>query len=560
MKMKDRNSQLKSSLGAMATKEAVREIANLPKEDTVNRQGYAAYSLPDKLRLITMLNTLKIQPQFYRSEGEQMQELRDLIERIGSKDPYFVAQAIVYSRCMGEGMRSINHLAATILAPFASGQEWAKRFYGPFDKKNQRGGCIFRLDDMSEIKDVWAALNIDENNKMKSLPNAMKKGFASVLETADANILAKYKNTVIDIANLSHPVSKNSKATITVDGKEMKVLDALMKGITVIADTWETANSEAGQEVAKAVREGKITKSDAEKILTEAKNDNWESLLNDGKLGVLAALRNIRNMMKSPRKSVIDAWCKLITDESKVRKALILPMHIDLAYETIMNEFAQSDYSPQVQKALLDSYEKSIPNLSTALPGKTCVIVDCSGSMGMGVSIPSLNIRTQGWMRATRETQSCSYKAGLIAATIAKATSADVIKFGTDAEYFNYKKNLNVFALAKEIGRANMGSTYPYTAFDLMRKNRKAYDRIIFISDNEVNSGNLTSTSYSRYIHDVCSPYIYAVDLAAYGTTPLSNIAKIQYFYGYGTQLFEDISKGEFNPNYHIEKVMKVVI
>ena len=148
----------------------------------------------------------------------------------------------------------------------------------------------------------------------------------------------------------------------------------------------------------------------------------------------------------------------------------------------------------------------------------------------------------------------------MIAATICKATNADVIKFGSDAKYFDYNKNTNVFALAKQIGTHNYGATYPYKAFELMRNMRKSYDRIIFISDNEVNSYNLISDSYRRYIHDVCSPYIYAVDLAAYGTTPISNDNKVQYYYGYGSQLFDDISKNEFNPNYHIDKISKVVI
>ena len=139
MKMKERNTQLKNALGAIPTKERAKEVVSIPKEDTVNRQGYAAYSLSDELRLISMLNTLKLEPQAYRSESVTMTELRDLIERIGSKDPYFVAQAIVYSRCMGEGMRSINHLAAALLSPFISGQDYAKRFYGAWDKKNGKG-------------------------------------------------------------------------------------------------------------------------------------------------------------------------------------------------------------------------------------------------------------------------------------------------------------------------------------------------------------------------------------------------------------------------------------
>lgn len=555
--MKDRNAQLKATLGAMAPKERVAEVMNIKKEDTVNRQGFKAYSLDDKLRLITMLNTLKLQPQFYRTETEQMAELRDLIERIAVKDAYFVAQAIVYSRCVGEGMRSVNHLAAALLAPYASGQEWSKRFYGLFNKKESKnglvtGGCIYRPDDMTEIAAVYDALN------KGVLSNAMKKGFASVIENLDGYQLAKYKKNIIDMSNLVHPNSSKSNETITIDGKTVKVLDALMQGINIPADTWEHANSEAGQEVAKAVREGKISKNEAEKILVEAKNDNWESLLIDGKLGVLAALRNIRNIMKNPRKSVIDAWCKLITTDGLIRKSLVLPMQIDLAYETVMREFVNADYSPKVQQALLDAYEMSIPNLTSVLSGKTCVIVDCSGSMRCAVNV---GYNRNNWCNYTRrETESCSYKAGLIAATICKATKADVIKFGSDAKYFGYNKNVNVFALAKQIGTNDYGATYPYRAFELMRSMRKSYDRIIFISDNEVNSYNLTSDSYRRYIHDVCSPYIYAIDLAAYGTTPISNDNKVQYYYGYGSQLFDDISKNEFNPNYHIDKISKVVI
>lgn len=550
--MKKRNSQLKSSLGRIATKEVVQEVNNIPTEDTTNLQGFKAYSLDDKLRLVTMLNTLKLDPQFYRSESDQMKELRDLIEKIGMENPYFVAQAIVYSRCMGEGMRSINHLAAALLAPFISGQEYAKRFYGLFDKKTKSGGCIFRPDDMSEIKDVYSALNDSP------LSNAMKKGFASVLERLDTYQLAKYSKTAIDIANLSHPRSSVSKATVVINDKEMKTLDALIQGFTVSADTWEVAQSEAGQEVAKAVREGKLTKQEAETVLAEAKADNWESLLKDGRLGIMAALRNIRNIMKNPRKEIIDMWCDLITDQKKIKDNLILPCYFDLAYEVVMNEFSNADYSPKVQQALLDAYENSIPNLKSALPGKTLVVTDCSGSMD---SYPIGDGKTPvmwSWNSNVRPTSKCSYKAGLIAATIAKATGADVIKFGTYANRFAYNKNLNVFTLAKQIGTATDGSTNPAEVFRLITRERSVYDRIIFISDNEVN-GRLTSDSYKQYIRSVCSPYVYAIDLADYGTTPLKG-DKVKYYFGYGSKLYEDIASTEFNAASVLDKIEKIVI
>ena len=90
MKMKERNAQLKNALGAMATKERIAEVASIPAEDTVNRQGLPAYSLTDELRLLSMLNTLKIQNQYYRDEDTMLRELRGLVERIGMNKPYFL--------------------------------------------------------------------------------------------------------------------------------------------------------------------------------------------------------------------------------------------------------------------------------------------------------------------------------------------------------------------------------------------------------------------------------------------------------------------------------------
>ena len=549
MKMKERNTQLKNALGAMASKETVKAVAAIPKENAKNRQGCAAYSLSDELRLISMLNTIKLEPQFYRSENQTMRELRDLIERIGLKDPYFVAQAIVYSRCLGEGMRSVNHLAAALLAPFISGKEYAKRFYGLWDKKEKKGGCIYRVDDMSEIKDVYAALN------KSTLSNSMKKGFAAVLEALDTYQLAKYKDTVIDMANLTHPKSALSKAEIVVDGKKMKVIDALMKGITVSADTWEVANSEAGQEVAKAVKAGKLTKAEAEVTLANAKNDNWEAMLTEGKLGILAAIRNIRSMLKSPRKEVIDALCKLVSNGQAIRDGKIMPYQIDYAYEVVKKEFSNSADGRRVMEALLKGYEYAVPNLAEALPGRTCVMVDCSGSMNTYCS--------QAGQRSNIASTAAE-KAGLIAATIAKATNADVVRFGSHAEFYSYDPNESVFSLGRKIGHDNMGGTSIPSAFELIRNAKRQYDRIILLSDNECNarsywSGDWVSGAYKKYVHDVANPYVYAVDLAAYGTTPIAG-DKVNYYFGYGFAMFEDIASKEFNPSAHIDAIRKIVI
>lgn len=540
---KFRNQNLRNTLAGMQPDAKLVEAVKLPKPDAKNRQGNDAYALDKWLRLLTMLNTLKLENQFYRSENETMHELKKLVDECAKEDAYFVAQCIVYSRCVGEGMRSINHLAASYLAPHCAGQEWAKRFYSLWNKKTQSGGTLFRPDDMAEIVACFSAMN------KTAVTNAMKKGFKETLEKLDAYSLLKYKSSLVDVINLVHPNPNESKATADLNGEKVAVLSAIMKGLPVSADTWEVAQSDAGQEVAKAVKEGKIDEAKAAEILKEAKAENWDSLLTEGKLGVLAAIRNIRNVLKTVNKSdTVDKLCTLLSDGTAIRKGKIMPYQIDLAHEVTISEFSDTS-SRKIAQALLKGYEAAVPNLAEMLPGRTLVMVDFSGSM----STPM----TDGSRSGKRYRSTCMDKAALIAATIAKATGADVIRFGSSAEYVNWNPNSDVFSIAKSM-RRDMGGTSLSSAWREAQKSGRKYDRVFILSDNECNRGNSYS-SYMSYVKSCGSPYVYSVDLAAYGTTQLAG-DKVRYYYGYGYSMFDDIAKSEFNPNYHLEKVKKIVI
>ena len=554
-KMKTMNQELKNALGQLpANTEAIVEAAKVPDYDTVNKSGAPAYSLSDELRLLSMLNVLNVENQFYRTSSTMLRELQEVIERIALHDPYFVAQAICWSRNQGEGKRTINHIAAILLIPFMRGKEWARAFFGPYNRQTKSGGCVFRPDDMAEMVECCKALT------GKPVTNAMRNGFAKTIEGLDTYRIAKYSKAIIDVANLCHPSSKRSNAEIEISEKEaeksglpvgtVKALDALMKGLTVTANTWEAANSEAGQEVAQAVREGKLSKERAAQVLTEAKNQNWSELLGAGKLGILAAIRNCRSIISGNDSKVIDQLCSLVSNSDIVRRGRIMPYQMDYAYEITKLEFGDNMNGRKVMQALYRGYESSIPNLKELMPGRTCVFVDCSGSMDVYCH--------NGNNRQTIQT-SAKEKAGLIAATIAKATGADVIQFGTSARFVRYDPNASVFDLGRMISKDNMGGTSISSAFDLIRRERRAYDRIIILSDNEANmkatwSEQWVDMTYKQYIREVCNPYVYAVDLAAYGTTAVAG-DKVGFYYGFGPTMFEDISNKEFNPSAVIDKV-----
>lgn len=575
--MNKTNSKLAGVIGSKKPKENLVAGNSIPKPDTTNKQGLPAYAQDKWLTLLTMLNTLKLEPQYYRSQAQTFKDLDKLIHECAKEDTYLTCQCIVYSRCIGEGMRTISHAASVIIAPHISGQEYSKRFYGLWNKKEQKGGVIFRPDDMSEILQGYIALNgqtettattvttgqasvtsVSQTTKGPKLSNAMKKGFKSVLESLDNYSLLKYKSNLIDLINLVHPNPKaNPKQIVslnleTLDMQEpIPTLDAIMRGLPIKADTWETNQSEAGQIVAKAVKEGKIDESEAKEILTQAKADNWKELLDNNKLGILAAIRNLRNVLNNkPDSSTIQKLSSLVSDPTQIRQGKIFPYQLDIANEVMLSEFSNSD-SRALSQALAKGYAEAVPNLAQLIPGRNLIMLDQSGSMGYSV-------RLENSLGGKDTRTSCIAKAALIAATIAKATNADIIVFGSTAKYIQYNPNQDVFTLAKQLNSAHMGGTSLATAWECAMKSKIAYNRVFILSDNECNRGS-TYTQYMSYVKSTGHPYVYSVDLAGYGTNAIAG-DRVRYYYGYGFSMFEDIAKSEFNANYHLEKVKKVVI
>ena len=563
--MSKTNSKLAAVIGTKQPKTNLVNANKIPKPDTTNQQGLPAYSQDKWLTLLTMLNTLKLEPQYYRSVTNTLKELQTLIDQCAKEDLYLTCQCIVYSRCLGEGMRTISHASSVFIAPYISGQEYSKRFYGLWNKKEQKGGVIFRPDDMAEILQGYIALNgqikqtvtlvngVPQSSETSTsgpkLSNAMKKGFKSVLESLDSYSLLKYKSKLIDIINLVHPSPKLSTAKIEYNGEQVSTIDAIMKGYNVSANTWEVNQGEAGQIVAKAVKEGKLTDEEAKATLTQAKADNWKELLDTNKLGILAALRNLRNvLLNNPESSTIAKLCELVSNPTLIREGKIMPYQLDLANEIMIAEF-NSPYARQISMALAKGYELAIPNLSALIPGQNVIFLDQSGSMDYEIKLP-------GQKHSSRT--SCISKAALIAATIAKATNADIIVFGSSAKYVQYNPNQDVFTLAKQLATADMGGTNLATAWNLAQASGRKYTRTFILSDNECNRGN-TYSSYMSYVKNVGHPYVYSVDLAAYGTNCIVG-EKVRYYYGYGFSMFDDIAKSEFNASYHLDKVRKVEI
>lgn len=545
--MSKTNTKLASTIGTLQPKPALVASKAIPKPDTTNISGHSAYTQEKWRKLLTILNTSKLQSQYYRSESETLKDLHALITDCAEENLYLTCQCIVYSRCVGEGLRTISHAASVFISSHLAGAEFSKRFYSHWDKSKKQGGVIFRPDDMYEIMQGFIALNSSTESSPK-LTNAMKKGFANAIESFDSYPLLKYKSSLIDVVNLVRPSSARSKAIVDIEGESVKTIDAIMRGLKVSADTWEVNQVKAGQIVAEAVKEGKVDAVQAQAILTEAKAENWDELLSSDKLGILAAIRNLRNILKNnPKDETIDKLAHLLANSDRIRDGKIFPYQLDIANELILQEFPADRNARILSIALSKGYTYAVPNLSAILPGRNVIFLDQSVSMNYSIIVNGKN-----------GSQSCSKKASMLAATIALATNADIIRFGSTAEYITYDPSVNIFTLAKILDNSKMGGTNLSAAWEHARLSGKQYDRVFILSDNECNVGS-SYDRYKKYVEQVGDPYVYSVDLAGYGTDCIAG-DKVKYFYGYGMAMFEDIAKLEYNPDHHMDKVKQIII
>lgn len=551
-----------------------------PTTNTTNMAGHVAYKDDSFLYLMKILNTLKLDgDQFYRTEAKAMADVKNAIAECAKNDVYLTAQCIRYSRVDGEGLRSVSHLASAYLAEYLSGKDFAKYVYSRYNKGTKIGGVVFRIDDMVQIANVYFAVS-----GQKMLPNSLKKGFAIALENADNYELLKYKNNLIDIINLVHPNSAASKATVEVDTAQylkvleglknstkneskkltysfkianciakaktqnIKTLDAIMLGLSVSADTHEVRNSEAGQIVSAAKKAGKITDEQAVTLLAEAKTENFKELLQNGKLGVLALVRNLVNLVKNNADAeTIKLSCALLTNADAIRKSLVHPMQLDIAYEMLNLE--NGAVARQLMSALQTGFELALPNIS--LTGKTAIFVDFSGSMDTAIY--------EEKSKRPFKTSALN-KAMLIAATLAKATNADIYFFANSTIVGKYDVNMGVFALKDYLARnyRNGGGTSISSPFNFITNANKHYDRIVLLSDNESNSGDAASKAAQTYFNKVTkAAMVYSVDLAAYGTSALKG-ENVYNLYGYGFTMFQDMMNREYNPQNDMNNVRKV--
>jgi 60 kDa SS-A/Ro ribonucleoprotein len=205
---------------------------------------------------------------------------------------------------------------------------------------------ISRADEMAE----FLAIYWNDGKKLTKTPlaNSIKRGLADAFPKFNAYQLAKYNRDgaikLKDVLFLSHPKPK--------DAEQKAVWEKLIAGTLEAPDTWEVAIS--------------ATKG-------AGKQEEWTRLLKENRLGGMALIRNLRNMMEA---GVEEKVIRTALKEMNAEK--ILPFRF-LAAVNHAPRFAA-----ELEAAMLKNLEGQ-----EKLPGHTIVLVDISGSMDYVLSAKS---------------------------------------------------------------------------------------------------------------------------------------------------------------------------
>lgn len=446
---------------------------------TVNKDGHVAYKMSDKAKLVSqVLTTFFNEKKFY---GDNSKEIIDLATKLANKEPKFVSNLAVYARKVYH-LRSVAHVLTCIVAH----EQNSKKFIS-----QTVNGVVERADDLTEI--IACYLNMyatqDENGlHIKNLPNSFKKAMSKAMNKFNEFDFAKYKKDdasvkMKDVVKMVHPTPKTDS-----QGKVFKKIlnDALETPIT-----WETELSEKGN-----------TK------------EVWEGLIEENRVGYMALLRNLRNILNVQPDNLSKVLEKL-GSEKEVSKSKQLPFRFYNAYREIeSNKYASS----KVLDTLEDAMEYAVKNMSK-LNGDTAIFIDSSGSMDYKISDKS-----------STNCYDIAKLLGVLAARICDNATVFTFHSGGYSWYSNTSSNstekVNISSrdgilsqVDKKFRRAS-GGTSMEDPFEYIKKNRMLFDRIIVLSDNEVNGSSRIIQSYADEYRRAFNPdlWVHAIDLQGYGT------------------------------------------
>ncbi|AYL94553.1 TROVE domain-containing protein [Mucilaginibacter celer] len=494
------------------------------KTIVTNYEGAKAFKMSAEMELYTTVVTWSLNDTFYEKDEARMERLRKLIAQC---NPVFVGKLAVYARTKMY-MRSVPLVLATELAKLHSGDDLVARV---------TDGVVGRADEITELLACYQVLNQRNGaKKLNRLSKQMQKGLSLAFNRFDEYQFAKYNRDgavkLRDALFLVHPRAK--------DDLQQLIFNKIVANNLQAPYTWETELSALGQLNFDSV--------EAKAIAFRAK---WEQLIDSGKVGYMALLRNLRNIQDAGVSYAhFKKVCATLSDGEQVAKAKQFPFRYLAAYRELITPTNAVQNIARVAKAaitgnkgytgeLLDALEKAVQASAANIRGfdeNTRVLLACdvSGSMQKPISAKSKVLL---------------YDIGLMLAMLlqSRCNNVEVGMFG------NYWKTIavprhNILGNVQEFYRREGEVGYSTNGYLVIRDlidRRVQMDKVMLFTDCQLWNSNFGPddiqklwVQYKRTIAPTAKLYLF--DLAGYGQTPLQLLQNDVYLIaGWSDKVFD---------------------
>lgn len=498
------------------------------KRKIKNYEGADAYRLGAKEELYSAVVASTLNDNFYEKGVERLDRIRELIHQLKDKDAVFIAQLAIYARTRMY-LRSVPLVLAVELAKQHNGDDLVRRLTGK---------VIRRADEITEILAYYQLANQRQGQKkLNHLSKQLQKGISDAFNQFDGYQFAKYNRgaevKLRDALFLVHPKAKDEPQQALFDRIAANTLDT--------AYTWETELSKAGQE-----------KFNSAEDKAAQFRQKWEALIRSGKLGYMAMLRNLRNILQAEvSPELISQVAERLADPKAVAKSKQFPFRFIAAYRELQG--VKSGFTPVILDALEGAISASAANI-TGFDSDTRVLVasDLSGSMQSKLSARS----------------SIQYMdVGLILSCLLKSRCRNVITgvFGQTYELVATGRG-NILANVERLRRVNVGhATNGYLAIRDLIKRKVVMDKVMIFTDCQLwdsNWGNSVTIAqeWEKYKRIAPDAKLYLFDLAGYGAAPLDTSRKDVYLIGGWSDKVFDILDAIENGSTAIAEIEKIEV
>jgi 60 kDa SS-A/Ro ribonucleoprotein len=319
---------------------------------------------------------------------------------------------------------------------------------------------IRRPDELGEYLSLYWK---DQADAVKSqLSAGSKRGLARAFATFGEYALGKYDREAAvklrDVLRLVHPKPK--------DADQAALWKRVTKRELATPDTWETALS-AGK----------------------APKDTWERLMREQKLGGLAFLRNLRNMVAA---NVDLGVIRAHFVDAEQSFAQVLPFRFIAAARHVPR------LEPELEVAMLRSVA-SLPKLA----GTTALVIDTSPSMWMA--------------KVSAKSELDRFDAAAALTILAREVCADVHVWAFNHTVYEVPSRRGFAlrdALAATKGQASCGG------LGVAAANARGYDRIIVLTDGQWHYADFATRHREGSAQEVSPPpltaHAYMINVAPY--------------------------------------------